>query len=129
MESNNTKSFDLYDSQERYADSSKERSIKPIIAGLLLLIPGGGIFFFGGILRLIDDYNNGYYLASEPFIISLRVIMLVALFISMIGGYFAIRRTHYKFALYSSVLCFVGLNPAGIISLYLLLSSEYEFES
>ena len=126
MDNNEAKTFDLYDSQEKYADSSKERTIKPIIAGLLLLIPGG-ISFIVNLLGLIDILNGSGYWTPEPFIISLRLVTLSAMFISMIGGYYAIRRTHYKFALYSSLICFIGFNLLGLISLVLILLSEYEF--
>ena len=111
--------LDLYD-KDLYIKKDTN-TFKPILAGLLLIIPG--------IMMIILNTFYSNLLTQEIFILALYSAFIICDIISIVGGIFAVKRIKHRFALLSSFIGLIGLNPLGIISFILLMMSDDEFTS
>ena len=108
---------DTYEKETK--DNIDAKTIKQLIAGILLIIPG--------LLMIILSLDG--FLETDSFTFMVRIIIFACIVISILGGFCSIKRIYHRFALISSILSFIGLNVIGFIPLILIVLSDDEFSS
>ena len=109
-----------------------------ITAGILIIIGGfiGGTLWFGIVGDLISHFVRTLAPLSPDkadelaLTLALPIVLIRSLpvFLAMIGGYYALKRKHWRWAL-TGAICSLLFPFTGIPALILLIKSKGEFES
>ncbi len=131
-----------HEAHQYYASLPQTASIKPKLAGAMLVVAGViGVIYAIYLLANIDlltdmvgDLPEGVDAAMIEQILQVCVaVIIITSVLSIGGGFMALKRTRWGFALIGSIAAIVSIGPAylctilGIIALILLVLSKDEF--
>ena len=109
----------------------KEKTAKPIIAGVLMFIAAGGKLM--GLFALLAA---SFYVAVPGFVPYLSFIFFILLLLplvavivlSIIGGVYSLKRRRWNLALTGGIVAILPFSIFGIIATVLVAISKDEFE-
>ncbi len=123
------------DYRAQASQPAKEKTIMPVIGGVLILI--GGIITLGGGLALV---GAGGFLDSmvpvdfegfemlEDILTACGAILVVFALIAILGGIFGIMRKHFGLVLLGGIFGLIGWFIPSLIGIILVAISKKEFE-
>lgn len=117
------------------AAPAKEKSVMPVIGGVLILIGGvltllSGVALIGsaGFLDSLMLVDIEGFDAFENLLTACGAILLIFGLIGVIGGIFGIQRKHFGLAIVGGIFSLLGWFIPALIGLILVAISRKEFE-